>query len=186
MTRNTRIFLISLVILAIPAIVTAQRKPLLSVCSGEGSPANGAVLTICITEQGMRSGAQPQLMLRLFADRQAEYELSPADEDSAAESTSLTKKQFSVKAGALTEILRLGRSSDFQRAKSSYSSLIHKTDSSSRTTIEFTDHGRTKRITLSNFYGKRPANKGYYPASVLRMMEKAEEIRRTAIGAIVR
>lgn len=76
MTTIRPTFLIMVATLAIPALSLAQGKVLNSVCSDAGSEGKVAVLTICITEQGMRSGVQKELYIRLYADGHGEYEVT--------------------------------------------------------------------------------------------------------------
>lgn len=165
---------------AVPLAVVAQIRDSGSVCLDP--VAAGNILTICYHEHGMAPQPQPRLHLRVFKDGRAEYEsLSPYEKSATS---TLIKKTFRLTEKEVAELLALGRASDFQKAEADYPRFHIWDDSWLETTLTFDAGPAAKTITLRNFMTGTPDNKAHYPASLITMMERAEQLRERALGIV--
>jgi hypothetical protein len=121
-----------------------------------------------------------RLYLQIFADGRGEYE---ANRRGHADS-GLAKHNFRVTAEELSEIIRLGEASRFQKAKDSYPAYRHGIDSSTDSAVAFRSNGTVKKINLKNYYTGDREVKLHYPTSLIALMERAELIRERAMGIV--
>jgi len=120
---------------------------------------------------------QPTLYLRVYMDGRAEYEASTSGDV-------LVMKEFRIDEEDLNEIAKLGATEGVQKALEKYPAYNHGIDSSREITVEiYTEAGR-KRISLTNFFAADRENKNHYPASLISLIEKAEELWTRAHGVV--
>jgi hypothetical protein len=162
------VFLATLIAFMAPSMASAQHT---SACLKD-VPA-GVLLNICEHERGMAPQPQPRLYLRIYKDGHGEYEKNTAW-------NVLTKKEFRVKEEDLREIERLG----IQQTPERYPAYQSGTDSSREITVDIYGETGPKRITLQNFFAADRENRKHYPASLISLMEKVEEIWDDANGIV--
>jgi len=120
---------------------------------------------------------QPTLYLRVYMDGRAEYEASTSGDV-------LVIKEFRINEEDLNEIAKLGATEGVQKALEKYPAYNQGIDSSREITVEiYTEAGR-KRISLTNFFAADRENKNHYPASLISLIEKAEELWTRAHGVV--
>jgi hypothetical protein len=169
------LFLAALVAFIVPFIASAQQRGSTSVCLKDVPP--GVLLNICEHEYGMAPTSQPRLYLRVYKDGRGEYEENKTW-------NLLTKKAFRAKGEDVREVERLGATEGIQKALERYPVYNFGDDSSTETTIDIFGETGRKRIILTNFFAADRENKKHYPASLISLMEKIEEIWYSANGIV--
>lgn len=165
-------FLATLFLLIVPAAVPAQQR---SACEQDVPP--GVLLNICEHWRGMPPLPQPRLYFRLYKDGRAEIETRKT-------SNELTKKELRIKEDAVREIKRLGARKDVQKASAAYPSFLPAYDSTYELIINVYGETGQKQIILENFVPGEGENKRHYPASLLLLMERVEELSDIANGVV--
>jgi hypothetical protein len=169
------IFLIALAAALLPVSLRAQQPANTSVCLRETPP--GVLLNICQHARGMVTPPQPTLYLRVYMDGRAEYEASTSGDV-------LVIKEFRINEEDMNEIAKRGATEGVQKALEKYPAYNQGIDSSREITVEiYTEAGR-KRISLTNFFAADRENKNHYPASLISLIEKAEELWTRAHGVV--
>jgi hypothetical protein len=170
------IFLIAMAAALLPVSLRAQQPANTSVCLSATPP--GVLLNICQHARGMVTLPQPTLYLRVYTDGRGEYETSNSE-------NVLVRKEFRINEEDLGEIAKLGAAEGVQKALEKYPAYNHGTDSSREITVEiYTEAGR-KKIILTNFFAADRENKNHYPASLISLMEKMEELWARTHGMVV-
>jgi hypothetical protein len=168
-------FLATLVVFLVAANIFAQQPDDASVCLEEVP--SGVLLNICGNERGMAPLPQPRLYLRIYKDGRGEYEKNTTW-------NVLTRKEFKVKDENLREIERLIAIEGVQKAAGAYPAYRTGTDSSRELTVSTYSERGSKRIVLTNFHAADRDNKKHYPASLISLMEKVEEVWEEANGIV--
>jgi hypothetical protein len=161
------ISLIALLAAFLPVSVRAQQSANTSVCLKDTPP--GVLLNICQHARGMVQMPQPWLYLRIYQDGRVEYEANKSEDV-------LVLKEFRINEADVSEIARLGLAEGVQKALERYPAYKHGIDSSLETTIEIYTEAGQKRIILTNFFAADRENKTHYPAALISLMQKMEEI----------
>jgi hypothetical protein len=169
------ISLIAVTVTFLPASLSAPQSANTSVCLS--APPPGVLLNICQHARGMVTGPQPTLYLRVYQDGRGEYETNNSE-------NVLVKKEFRISEEALREIAKLGAAEGVQTALERYPVYNHGIDSSRELTLDIYSDTNHKSITLTNFYAADRENKKRYPASLISLMEKAEELWTRAHGIV--
>lgn len=170
------VFLATLVALVVPTIAGGQQRGSSSACLTDVP--SGVLLNICEDERGMAPIPQPRLYLRIYKDGHGEYEQNKTW-------NTLTKHAFKINKEDVREIERLGATEGVQKALDSYPAYNLGIDSSKETTVDIYAETSRKRIILINFFAADRENKKHYPASLISLMEKIEEIWFAANGIVV-
>jgi hypothetical protein len=167
------ISLIALLAAFLPVSERAQQSANTSVCLKDTPP--GVLLNICQHGRGnVQEMPQPTLYLRIYKDGRVEYETNISSDAPVI-------KEFRINKEDISEIARLGLAEDVQKALERYPTYNHGIDSSREITVDiFTEAGQ-KRIILTNFYAADRENPKHYPAALISLMEKAEEIWRKIV-----
>lgn len=174
------IYLAAILVFALPALAVSQRsEPTCSELTPQASDsAERVILNICNYGTGMVALPRARLHFRLYQSGLVEYEVRPRyDAQAGAANQRLLLKKARVSAEDVAEIIRLGEQADFQAAKSEYPVFRIWTDSGLKTTIVFTHKGREKKIVVKNYRADDSQNSSRYPASLIRMLAKADELR---------
>ena len=173
------VFLIIFVMLFLPFLSFAQREN--SVClepATNDDSADPIILTVCNEGQGMTALPQIRLYFRLYQSGCVEYEINPDYNPEAGEANyKLVIKKTKVDEKEAAEIIKLGRESDFQKAKSEYPRFQMWTDSSLITTMIFKNQTREKKIVVNNYSSYDKENDKHYPAALLKMLQKIDALR---------
>lgn len=173
------VFLIIFVMLFLPLAAIAQLEN--SVClerATNDDSADPIILTVCNEGQGMTALPRHRLYFRLYQSGRLEYEINPDYNPEAGEATyKLVLKKTKIDEKEAAEIIKLGRESDFQKAKSEYPRFQMWTDSSLITTIIFKNQTQEKRIVVNNYSSYDKKNDKHYPASLLKMLQKIDALR---------
>jgi len=160
-------FLATLVAVIVPVVASAQQRGSASACLQDVP--SGVLVNICEHEYGMAPIPQPRLKVRIFKDGRGEYEENKTW-------NALIKKVFRVKAEDIREIERLSATEGVQKALEIYPAYNIGADSSSEITVDIYGETGQKRIILANFFAADRENKKHYPASLISLMEKVDEI----------
>jgi hypothetical protein len=155
----------------LPFAVVAQREK--SVClepSKNGDSADTVILTVCNQGRGMTAIPPLRLYFRLYQSGRVEYEVNDGNYGLKLRKTKIAAKE-------IAEIIKLGKESDFQKAKSEYPRFQIWTDSGLETTIVFKNENQEKKIVVNNYSSYDKENDKHYPSSLLKMLEKIDELR---------
>ena len=169
------ITLIAAAIAFLPISLSGQQSASTSVCLS-GTP-SGVLLNICQHARGMVTGPQPTLYLRVYQDGRGEYETNNSE-------NVLVKKEFRINEADLREIARLSAAQGVQTALEKYPGYNHGIDSSRELTLDIFSNTHHKSIILINFYAADRENKKHYPASLISLMEKVEQLWSRAHGLV--
>jgi hypothetical protein len=159
------------VIFLLPLTAIAQRET--SVCldpSKNTRSTDAVILTVCNQGRGMTAPPALRLYFRLYQSGRVEYEIGDGN-------YKLKLKTTKIDAKAVAEIIKLGQEADFQNAKSEYPRIRIWTDSRLETTIIFKNQMQEKKILVNNYSSYDKENAGHYPASLLKMLKKIDELR---------
>ncbi len=178
-----KILVAALFVLNIFLTCPAQTRE--SVCLEQQPAADASdpvVLNICNHTHGMAATPQPRLYFRLHQSGLVEYEVNPGYREGAGDANFvLLKKKIKVRAEDVAEVIRLCEQQDFQGARNEYPAFQIWTDSSLQTTIVFTHNGREKKIVVNNYSETDQRNSSYYPASLIALLKKIEELRKSML-----
>lgn len=158
--------LAAVVALLIPVVAFGQQR---SACLEAVPP--GVLLNICEHYRGMAPLPEPALYFRLYKDGRAEFETRMDEND-------LIRKELKVKAEDVSELKRLGAMDDVQKALAKYPTFRLAYDSTQELIITVYGETSQKRITLENFAAGDRENKEHYPASLIALMKRVEELAR--------
>jgi hypothetical protein len=173
--RMNFFFLLALLAAVLPVSAQAQQSETTSVCLRDTPP--GLLLNICGHERGMAPTPQPRLYLRIYKDGRGEYEASKSW-------NTLVKKNFNINDEDLRELNSLSAAASLETTIERYPAYHHGIDSSRELTVDIHADGAQKRIILTNFFATDRENKKHYPASLISLMEKVEEIWARANGIV--
>ena len=168
-------FLIALAVALLPVSLRAQQTANTSVCLRETPP--GVLLNICQNERGMAPMPQPRLYLRIYKDGRGEYEVNRSW-------NALAKKRFTINNEDLSELASLAATASVEKTPERYPVYRMGDDSTQEWTIDIYSDAVQKRIILTNFFSTDRENKEHYPASLILLMEKVEEIWSRANGVV--
>jgi len=181
------IYLAAVMIFLFPPVVVAQRENN-SVCVGlDENPAapEETILTVCEHTRGMAAIPQPRLDFRLYKNGRAELETNPPyNSSNRKKNHTLVTRKMQVDAATVEEITRLVGQTDFQNARAEYPRVRIWTDSSLKTSIYFRSPDGKKKIVLNNFSAWDKDNKKVYPASLVAVLEKIDELKNEALVKI--
>jgi hypothetical protein len=167
------------VLFLLPFAVIAQREN--SVCleqTKNDDSADAVILSVCNKASGMTGIPRLRLYFRLYQSGRVEYEINPGFNPQAGESNfKLILKNTKIDAKEVAEIVRLGTEPDFQNAKSEYPIFQIWTDSGLETTIIFKHQTAEKKIVVNNYSSSDKKNEKHYPSSLLKMLQKIDELR---------
>ena len=167
------IFLTALAAAFLPVSLSGQQSANTSVCLSATPP--GVLLNICQHPRGMVTMPQPTLYLHVYKDGRSEYEANNSE-------NVLVKKEFRINEEDIREIAELGAAEGVQTALERYPTYNHGIDSSREITVDIYAEAGRKRIILTNFFAADRENNKHYPASLISLMQKAEEIWTRAHG----
>lgn len=170
----------ALLVFALPALAVSQRgEPACAEAVRDDSASSDEViLNICNYGTGMVPLPRALLHLRLYQSGRVEYEVRPGYDPQVGEGNRrLLLKKTKVSAEDVAEIIRLGEQPDFQAAQSEYPVFRIWTDSGLKTTIVFRYKGREKKILVKNYRAGDEQNGSHYPASLISLLQKADELR---------
>jgi hypothetical protein len=167
------IFLTALAAAFLPVSLSGQQSANTSVCLSATPP--GVLLNICQHARGMVTMPQPTLYLRVYKDGRSEYETNNSE-------NVLVKKEFRISEEDIREIAELGAAEGVQTALERYPTYNHGIDSSREITVDVYAEAGRKRIILTNFFAADRENNKHYPASLISLVQKAEEIWTRAHG----
>jgi hypothetical protein len=169
-------FLIALAGAFLPVSLQAQQTANTSVCLRDTPP--GVLLNICQHERGMAPMPSPRLYLRIYKDGRGEHEVNSSWD-------ALVKKKFTINEEDLGELASLAAAASVEKTPERYPVYNTGDDSSQEKTVDiYADTGQ-KRIILTNFFAADRENKTHYPASLIALMEKVEEIWSRANGIVM-
>lgn len=164
------VFLILFVIFVLPLAVSAQREKSVCLESLKDEPDDALILNVCNQGSGMTALPSLRLYFRLYQSGRVEYEVSSDDNKFLLKKTKIDAKQ-------VAEIIKLGKESDFQNAKSEYPRFQIWTDSGLETTIIFKNQTKEKKIVVNNYSSFDKKNEKHYPSSLLKILQKVDELR---------
>jgi hypothetical protein len=165
------VFLILFVIFVLPLAVSAQREKSVCLEPLKDDPDDAIILNICNQGRGMTALPSLRLYFRLYQSGRVEYEVS-------ADYNKLVLKKTKIDAKEVAEIIKLGKESDFQNAKSEYPRFQIWTDSGLETTIIFKNQTQEeKKIVVNNYSSFDKENEKHYPSSLLKILQKIDELR---------
>jgi hypothetical protein len=174
-----RISIVALMILAFPILACSQQPK--STCTEPqqvSASDDEIVLTVCNHTYGMAPLAQPRLYFRLHKSGRVEYEVeAESDYLTGVVDNKLSIGESKIDASDVAEIIRLGRTADFQNAAAVYPRYEIWDDSSLESTLIFKYQGREKRIVVNNFSPDGARKKAHYPPSLLAMLERVWKLR---------
>lgn len=169
------VFLAILAAFIVPVLASAQQRDSASACLTDVPP--GVLLNICEHWSGMPPLPQPRLYLRVYKDGRGEYETNKTW-------NVLIKEEFKVKEEDIRELERLSATDGVQKALESYPTYRLAYDSTREIIVDIYGESSQKRIVLENFFAADRENKKHYPASLISLMEKVEEIWDGANGIV--
>ena len=165
------LFSILLVMFILPLAALARSDK--SVCRGPSKTddeSDAMILTVCSEAGGMSALPRLRLYFRLYQSGRVEYEVAPTYDK-------LVLKKTKISAAEVAEIIKLGKESDFQKAKAEYPRFQIWTDSSLKTTIVFRNSAQEKKIVVNNYSVSDEDNDKHYPKSLLKLLQKIDELR---------
>jgi hypothetical protein len=173
------ISLAAVLVFAFPALAAAQHDS--SVCAGPPNPSGSldpVVLSVCYYGTGMTALPRLRLHFRVRKSGVVEYEVNaPRNRQDANSYFRLQLKKARVTTANVAELIALGEQPDFQAAKDEYPVFRIWIDSGLKTTVVFISKGREKKILLNNYHVSDAQNQEHYPASLIRLLERVEELR---------
>lgn len=173
-----QVYLAVLLVFALPAVVLSQRNEPTCAAPKDADSTDQVILNICHYGTGMVALPRARLHFRLYQSGRMEYEVSPKYDAQGGEANlRLLMKKAKVRAEDVAEIIRLGEQPDFQAAKDEYPVFRIWTDSGLKTTIVFIHKGREKKIVVKNYRADDSQNSSRYPASLISLLAKADELR---------
>jgi len=173
---------VALLIFMLPVLTFSQRSGSRSVCTESPKSTDAGdeiILTVCNHTHGMAPLAQPRLYFRLYRSGRLEYEVSPSVDEITGiqDHYSLLMQTTQVEPKQVDEIIRLGKTADFQGASAVYPTYQIWTDSWLESKVAFSLQGQAKTFVVNNFSPDDSRSNAHYPASVLEMLRKVWELR---------
>lgn len=136
---------------------------------GGASDPDPVLLDISQCGVGMAPRKRP-LYFRLYESGRLEYEISTVN-------YVVVRKEIQLSSAIVKELIRRAERPDFLGASGEYPQLRKMRDSGVVTSIVYTHQDREKMIVIRNYDPQHPRAKSYYPASLIRLLERVSELR---------
>lgn len=119
------------------------------------------------------------LSFRLYQSGRIEYDTFPANPSEGRFSTSIpSRKESHLDSREIEELTNLAGQTDLFYGPDNYPSFLHEQrDFTIETTIVFNHLGKEKRVVIRNYAPDDPDAKHHYPASLIKLLQMASELR---------
>ena len=141
---------------------------------GGASDPDPVLLDISECGTGMAPRKRP-LYFRLYKSGRLEYEISSRIDPSSL--MYVVRKEIQLSRAIVKELIERAERRDFLGASGEYPQLRKMRDSGVVTSIVYTHQDREKMIVIRNYDPQHPRAKSYYPASLIRLLERVSELR---------
>ena len=137
--------------------------------------ANPIILDIIETDEGMVGIPGEFIFFRLYQNGRGEFEDLHPDTPSTHK---FVKHELQISKKEVEEFLTNARQPDFLNSAPRYNLLERYTDMWTLTRIDFKNDGHNRQLEMVNYMPWREQPKGYYPASLIGIMQAAWKIRK--------
>ena len=157
------------VTMLLPLSINAQTSIL--ACKNEAqATTNGVILEITRSGRGMIwPNLVPQLFFRLRENGLLEYEVRTGKQ--------IRTRHQTINRAALSEIQGLIELRELRDARQEYPPLEDFKDAMMKTCVRYKQGDQYRHILLVNYMPGNPKAKGYYPLSLMKLLERVESIR---------
>jgi len=127
---------------------------------------------------GMYQYVGDQLLLRVYADGRAEYDVLNQESPCLGCPMKPTRKEAELTPEELGAVVSLSRRPDLWAAKGEYAAFISRTDTYNIMSVSLNDEGRGKKIVVHNVAATHPQAKAHYPPSLIELIATVWQIKR--------